>query len=442
MKRIIALAASAAALMTTSALAADLPSRPFTKAPPIETFSWAGFYIGAHGGYAWGRDRATDLNGVGENGQVDPKGGFGGVQVGYNNYIAKNWVLGYELDFSAGRIRGTGATTLTPLAIESKTDYFGTARARLGYAADHWLIYGTGGMAWVHNDYAGVAPALTVYSRDQFYVGYALGAGVEYAFDRNWSAKAEYLYADFSKNKTVGSVLHQNNDLTLNMVRVGLNYRFNDFTSAAAAPGYPVKARPLALASWGGTYIGAAAGYGWADLDASIGLTSPTPATSLKPTGGFGALVTGANWMVAPNALFGLESETALASLKDNGTNVVTTATGKINAFGSERARLGYVANDWLFYVTGGLGWAHAKFTDGLADIVDTYRVGWTAGGGVEYMFAPLWSAKVEYLRADYGTYNTRISSSGAPQSFDLTTDTVRVGVNYHGDLLGALFQK
>ena len=60
MKRIIALAASAAALMTTSALAADLPSRPFTKAPPIETFSWAGFYIGAHGGYAWGRDRATD----------------------------------------------------------------------------------------------------------------------------------------------------------------------------------------------------------------------------------------------------------------------------------------------------------------------------------------------------------------------------------------------
>lgn len=53
MKRL--LWAVAVALATGNAFAADLPARPYTKAPPLAAaaFDWSGFYIGGNGGAAW-----------------------------------------------------------------------------------------------------------------------------------------------------------------------------------------------------------------------------------------------------------------------------------------------------------------------------------------------------------------------------------------------------
>jgi outer membrane immunogenic protein len=57
-------------------------------------------------------------------------------------------------------------------------------------------------------------------------------------------------------------------------------------------------------------------------------------------------------------------------------------------------------------------------------------RAGWTLGGGVEWMFAPKWSTKLEYLYIDTG--NTSVTLFGAPFTGRATDNIVRVGLNYH----------
>src|SRR5215470_13904893 len=101
------------------ASATDVPARgPIYKAAPAPLFNWTGFYAGAHGGYGWGD--AENLN---------PQGGFGGGQIGYNWQYAPNWVAGLEADISAADLSDKNAVG-APLA-SSKVNYFGTARGRL-----------------------------------------------------------------------------------------------------------------------------------------------------------------------------------------------------------------------------------------------------------------------------------------------------------------------
>jgi outer membrane immunogenic protein len=116
--------------------------------------------------------------------------------------------------------------------------------------------------------------------------------------------------------------------------------------------------------------------------------------------------------------------------------------TTKLDLFGSERARLGFLVNDSvLLYGTGGLAWTQVKYNINAViasfNPFDAYRVGWTAGAGIEYAFNPLWSAKLEYLHADFDEYNNPYFTSA--RTLKLTTDSVRVGVNYHGELLMTL---
>ncbi len=57
---------------------------------------------------------------------------------------------------------------------------------------------------------------------------------------------------------------------------------------------------------------------------------------------------------------------------------------------------------------------------------------GWTVGGGLEYLFAPQWSGKLEYMYADYGsaTYAAGIVPGGVGLS--ATVHTIKAGINYH----------
>ena len=436
----------------TRARAADLPvASPAYKAPVVAPFSWAGVYIGAHGGYAWGTDTSS-FPGFGISSTVQPKGGFGGGQIGYNTYFTGNWVLGYELDLSGGDIQVSGPSSLpTAFSATSKTDYFGTARARVGYGFDHWLLYATGGAAWAHNtfDETAIAGGGEAFGRDQFYLGWTLGAGVEYAFDRNWSVKAEYLYADMGKERdTVFTLGERDTDLTLNMIRLGVNYRFDGSAGATpVASAYPLKAPPqMGVSPWFGSYVGLHGGYGWGRsnvVDAEIP-TTPADTSSLSPAGGFGGTQTGYNWHIAPSWVFGLESETSYGILSQSGFSspygfAVNT---KVDWFGSERTRLGFLATpNVLLYGTGGLGWAHVKFSDtGLGvDIgsFDQYRIGWTGGGGLEWAFGPQWSAKLEYLYSNLGTYQDTFGI--AQKTSTLTLNTVKVGLEYHGNILANL---
>ena len=118
-------------------------------------------------------------------------------------------------------------------------------------------------------------------------------------------------------------------------------------------------------------------------------------------------------------------------------------STAKLQDIALVTGRLGYAANDWLFYVKGGGAWGHGKsfsFND-RADgtLFDTSssatdRSGWVVGVGAEWGFAPNWSAKLEYNYIDFGSETVTLNSSLGTQSVRQSSQTgniVRAGVNY-----------
>ena len=181
---------------------------------------------------------------------------------------------------------------------------------------------------------------------------------------------------------------------------------------------------------WSGFYIGAMGGYGW------VG-NGVAPFDDVK--GGFGGGTIGYNWMVSPNWLIGLEAEGAWADINQSVGAVAaiapfTAGSVKTEAFGSVTGRIGYTFGSALVYAKGGFGFASNKVAFTLAGVSasDTQtQTGYTIGGGLEYMIAPNWSVKGEYLFANYDSKNFTVFGVTAP-SGDQELHTVKVGVNYH----------
>jgi outer membrane immunogenic protein len=150
----------------TSAAAADLAARPYTKAPPMmvpAVYDWTGGYVGVEGGYGWGHSDQTDPGiappstepppPLPRDGHYTVRGGLIGGTLGYN-WQAGPWVFGLEGDYSWSDIKGhsdvCGPTTVTPRPCGTKLESFGTFRGRVGYAAGatgNVLLYATGGLA-------------------------------------------------------------------------------------------------------------------------------------------------------------------------------------------------------------------------------------------------------------------------------------------------------
>ena len=430
------LASALAILSTSAALAADLPA----KAPiyhPAPAYSWSGLYIGAHGGYAWGENKIGDSLVLLGTQKLKPSGGFGGVQFGHNNHFAPHWLIGTEVDLSAGDIQDE--TSVGPIRMNNKFDFFGTARTRFGYVQDRWLVYGTVGAIWLQDKYTATFPGLGVLTDSkQYHVGWVFGGGVEYAVDDRWSWKLEYLYAPLDRSHD-NAVLTRSWDANFSLVRVGLNYRFAD--GGAPASHMPVKAA-APRSSWSGSYMGVHGGYGWGKLDETF---SPLGTASLKPDGWYGGFQGGYNWLFAPQSLLGIEVDSSFGDLKDSGVFSLTPfqASGKIEDLGTARLRLGYlVTPDTLLYVTGGAAYAREKFSSTFVfSSTKVDHLGWTIGGGMEWKFAPEWSLKAEYLYADLGTFRDNSPTAGGPaRTSDMTLNTVRVGINYSGPVIERLF--
>jgi outer membrane immunogenic protein len=264
MTKISTLLCAAAAVAALSAPAAAADMRMPVKAPPpmAAIFSWTGFYIGVNGGGAFGTNRNVVVNetlagapfisgtwpGVGTFGALEPTGGFGGGQIGYN-YQVSNWVFGIETDIQGASIRDSAAATLpyivapNTISVSStqKIDWFGTLRGRLGIAFDRVLVYGTGGLAYGQTTYSQAMTDTLGFiasgSDKSTRLGWVAGAGIEWAFAPNWSVKGEYQYIDlgrrtlniaettlaggataFAINSRVRTELHTG--------RIGINYRF------------------------------------------------------------------------------------------------------------------------------------------------------------------------------------------------------------------------
>jgi outer membrane immunogenic protein len=216
-------AAAALLLAPLAALAADLPYKAHPVYVPEPAYAnWTGFYIGLNAGYGFGKSDLTDTNGV-DSGSFNLKGALAGATAGYN-FQTGTWVWGAEGDLDASWIKGT-TSTVCITSCEVKNSWLGTARARLGYAGwNNWLPYITAGAAFgsvkVTDDFG----SATVTK-----VGWTAGLGIEYAFMNNWSAKAEYLYADLGKATCSApdcGFVDVSGTFKANLVRFGVNYRF------------------------------------------------------------------------------------------------------------------------------------------------------------------------------------------------------------------------
>ena len=143
--------------------------------------------------------------------------------------------MGLEGDIDWTNIKGSGTgpvssfgTTYGTATLSSSVSSISTLRARVGYANDNWLFYGTGGLAvtkaassftqtvgFLCSSAPPAGPGVCS-SKSDLHAGLAAGAGVEYGFAPNVSAKLEYMWIGAG----AGNTLYEN------MVRVGLNYRF------------------------------------------------------------------------------------------------------------------------------------------------------------------------------------------------------------------------
>src|SRR5947207_3989874 len=233
LQHILAGAAAGALTLAGPALAADLP----VKAPQFRpAFDWSGFYIGGHTGYSRGSSSAvlTDPLLAASSGTFS--GVIGGVQAGYNWRAPTGLLLGVEADLTFPNYLPSNSIISRLISANSdvlhQLDYVGTARGRLGYASGHWLFYATGGLAFAGERYINTPAAGSDEKIIHHRLGWAAGAGAEYAFAPDWTVRLEYLYNQFQRaDIRFPQGAQHSSTLDFQSLRIGLNRKV-DWPSA------------------------------------------------------------------------------------------------------------------------------------------------------------------------------------------------------------------
>jgi outer membrane immunogenic protein len=248
MKR-IAIAAMLSMIIASTALAADLsrpppppPQAPIAYIAPV--YNWSGVYVGINGGWGFGNATVNVPNLIGTvatipggSASATDNGGVVGGTLGFN-YQAGQWVFGAEGDWDYSGIN-TGSTNQicnNTGNCQTGNNWLATLRGRVGYAMDRVLFYGTGGGA-----FGNMQTTIDGTETTRTKAGWTAGAGVEWAFAENWTAKIEYLYVDLGNANASGFcstaaclVANGGNplpvtasaSLTENLIRAGVNFKF------------------------------------------------------------------------------------------------------------------------------------------------------------------------------------------------------------------------
>jgi outer membrane immunogenic protein len=230
-----------------------------------KSFTWSGFYAGLTAGNTWATSNigtsveCLDINTVvafacpfttaaevlqinaAGTGKLSDHSFVGGAQAGYNLQMG-GIVFGLEIDgssFNLGASRSASALGTT-VTTSFDTDWLFTARTRLGVpVAPSLLLYGTGGFALTNLGVSNSVTAVGTASTHGLVTGWTVGGGLEWALPRNWTLRGEYLFLDFGKvsvNTPTAlsgtqftedyNTARSTADLTAQMLRVGLNYKF------------------------------------------------------------------------------------------------------------------------------------------------------------------------------------------------------------------------
>jgi high affinity Mn2+ porin len=231
--------------------------------------------------------------------------------------------------------------------------------------------------------------------------------------------------------------------------------------SATADDTMPIKA-PAASSdyNWTGFYLGGHTGYAWgtsnwmlstpgaSDISGSINLMKRID-TFNEAGSWFAGFQGGYNYMLSNRIVIGAEADLSgpsfqtLEGISIGGTAFFTspvlgpeTYQETMLYFGSLRGRVGYAPGNWLFYATGGFAWAYDQITltqlsTGGTDMPFLWRLGWTAGLGVEIPLAQHWAAKLEYIYSDLGRKTEAFPNVGQSGISDFGLQTLRAGLNY-----------
>jgi high affinity Mn2+ porin len=263
-----------------NACAADLSPMLSAKAPaPAPTagsaFDWTGFYVGAHAGVSTASSTwsATQPGGAPNlTGSLDlfspfdlfTEAGshFAGFTAGYNYMTPSRIALGVEADVSFASTLSAGRSFASPAigaaSYNDTVELFGTVRGRVGYDVNHWLFYTTAGLAWTYDKFnrttisegpTGNPPAGTMEGVFGGRIGWTVGGGIEAPIAPGWSAKAEYLYAQFGNASVAFPASGQTfaSNFAMHEVRLGLNYRPGNASNANNAP---FDLAPLEVDNW------------------------------------------------------------------------------------------------------------------------------------------------------------------------------------------------
>ncbi|WP_441241707.1 outer membrane protein [Tardiphaga sp. 768_D3_N2_1] len=216
MKKLLLASVALAVLgAASSASAADLAARPYTKAPPIiaAVYDWTGFYIGGNGG--WGTSRKCWDSNIGTlaapvfspEGCHDASGGTAGGQIGYR-WQSAAWVFGLEAQGNWADFHGSTTSTLigtgTRIGDRSKIEAFGLFTGQIGYAWNNTLLYVKGGAAVTSDKYEHyfTGTGAVINSSKETRWGGTVGVGLEYGFTPNWTFAVEYDHL-FMGNRTL-----------------------------------------------------------------------------------------------------------------------------------------------------------------------------------------------------------------------------------------------
>jgi len=207
--------------------AAPYGAARYAQVPYIPlVYSWTGFYIGGMGGYGWSDEVRASIAGLSvSTSSNDLKGGFAGGTLGHNWQMG-SWVTGIEADAAWSDIKYS--VSAFGVTAADKIQSLGSVTGRIGYVPiQPLMLYFKGGYAWADNQVSAAGFGLT-FAESRFHSGVTVGAGLEYMFVPNLSAKFEYMFADYSNANYLANFVPGGVGLgvTVNTVKAGVNYHF------------------------------------------------------------------------------------------------------------------------------------------------------------------------------------------------------------------------